>query len=326
MSLALLMRYGLTRHAATVAPPPGASTGVVSFGAAGSSAALSEQLGYEFTVGDRSLPLVALRYWAGHSSAASGTHDLRLWDRTNNVAIATVSVGGSEGEWTEGAASRELQSHGTYVVTARRDDAGSRTIERDHASIVMSDRISFVTSRFLNGTGFPSSTTGVDYRVLADIVFDEPSGVEPFRGIQSQLGFATNTFSQRLGWRFTVGGSDITVNRLRVLSPGTGAERVRIHRHSDGALIATADVAPVAGVWTEVAISSVTLNASTDYVVSSRRTDGSSRSVYQNPSTDATFTSGITKVSGNAGNLFGTTDNIPTSTSSNRWTFMDFGS
>jgi len=127
--------------------------------------------------------------------------------------------------------------------------------------------------------------------------------------------------SYRLGFRFTVGESDLTVNTLRVYRPGSGdlTENVRIHRQSDGSLIAEADVPSeeTAGYVTS-SITQVTLSSGADYVVSSR--GGSFRPFAVNP-TALSFYSGITLV----GYVYGTGDALPPSSTTTPVVSFDFG-
>jgi hypothetical protein len=136
-------------------------------------------------------------------------------------------------------------------------------------------------------------------------------------------GWLYSSSSHRLGFRFTVGESDLTVNTLRVYRPGSGSttENVRIHRQSDGSLIAEADV-PSEGTagYVTSSITQVTLSSGADYVVSSRRVGGASRPVARDP-TALSFYSGITLV----GYVYGTSDAMPTSSTASKYASFDFG-
>lgn len=129
----------------------------------------------------------------------------------------------------------------------------------------------------------------------------------------------TGSFDQRLGWSFTVGASNILVTKLRVIAVAGNNELVRIHRNSDGVLMASATIASASNVWVEGAVSSVTLLAGVSYTVSSRF-GGVARSLRRNNT--VTIASAVTKV----GDVFGTDDNRPTSSTGNTYQFCDFGS
>jgi hypothetical protein len=90
---------------------------------------------------------------------------------------------------------------------------------------------------------------------------------------------------ERLGYRFTVQSNNITCRSLGIYMPGSSiVERVRIHRVDTGASVATADITSAANAWADVSITPVTLLAGVQYVISSRRTTGESRSLYRYPS------------------------------------------
>lgn len=146
-------------------------------------------------------------------------------------------------------------------------------------------------------------------------------GGDPFWGVESQTVSTTASVGGRLGWRFTVGASDLTVNALRVYRTGTGwNESLIIHRVSDGVAVASG-IVPSGGsadVWTTVAVDEVVLAAGVSYTISAGLPGA--RSVYRNPS-GLTIFAGVTKTA----NVFGTGDTLPASTSSNVYTFVDFG-
>jgi hypothetical protein len=130
-------------------------------------------------------------------------------------------------------------------------------------------------------------------------------------------GFSTSSFSQRLGFVFTVGSSDLTCIGLGLFETTAASENVRIHRVSDGALIAEANIATTSN-WNDVSISPVTLVASTQYVISARA-GGADRIVPRNYS-GLVFTTAISGIA----YRFGTDDNQPTSSTANSYVFARF--
>lgn len=143
-----------------------------------------------------------------------------------------------------------------------------------------------------------------------------------FWGIESQTVSTAVNLVERLGWRFTVGGTDLTVNALRIYRAANAFnERLMIHRVSDGVVIADGTVLSGGDLdaWVSVAVTEATLAAATEYTISSRA-GSSARDVYRNP-TAVTIADVITKTA----NVFGSNDDLPTSTSANVYTFVDFG-
>ena len=91
----------------------------------------------------------------------------------------------------------------------------------------------------------------------------------------------------RFGMRFDVGATPLPVNKLRYYARVAGTYRVRIHRDSDDALMATADIVVASGevdTWREEDVTEATLAASTRYTVSARNTTPATVDVYRNPS------------------------------------------
>jgi hypothetical protein len=144
-------------------------------------------------------------------------------------------------------------------------------------------------------------------------------GGETFWAVTAS-GWNSAGFTQRLGFRFTVGASDLVVNTLRLYNGSNElTENVRIHRVSDGALIAGSDISGASGVYSTASITEVTLSSGVDYVVSGRA-GGTVRNINRNPSS-LSFYSGITLV----GYVYSTDDNLPSSSTSSDYVSFDFG-
>jgi len=138
----------------------------------------------------------------------------------------------------------------------------------------------------------------------------------------SFTGGTTVNLTDRLGYRFDVGGTALTCNQLSLYVPSgtTGTtQNLRVHRVSDGALMAEANIQGITDTWVTANVPEFVLAASTNYTIS-HRNFGTGRTVRRNP-TGQSFYSGITYNTG----VFGTTDNLPTSTSANDYLESRFG-
>lgn len=314
--------------AAAPPDPPGDTVGALAgFPASlGGSSNLSQQYGNTLLVGADNLTVRALRHYASTASEEALT-TLRLWRVSDEALLASVNVTGILNTWVQGSITPvELVSGQQYIVSARLASGANRDILRDPAWFVHDVRVSFVETVFVDADTFPGSSSSTDIPAIADIVYDIAAlpDESAFDGV-TWSGAGSAAIGNRLGWRFTVGASDVVANKLRVFVNHTTDELVLLHRHSDGRILAAAEITGVAGAWAEAAITPVLLEAGDDYVVSARRTTGATRNVYRNPSS-LTIDSRVTKVAGNAGNVVGTGQfDMPTGTSSNVYTFVDFG-
>ena len=167
-------------------------------------------------------------------------------------------------------------------------------------------------------TGSPSgSASGFDLTVTASFVAGTaltPSHVWATPGTSALIN------NDRVGYQFTVGGSAINCLSLGLYMPNSSVvERVMIHRVSTGATIASVDITSVADAWVDVSITSISLAAGVEYVISSRGVSGTTRDVYRNH-TGLTFNSVIGSIS----YKFGPDDTLPTSTPGNTYAFARF--
>lgn len=134
-------------------------------------------------------------------------------------------------------------------------------------------------------------------------------------------GFSQGSLTAQNGWRFTVGANDLEVCALRLHSlDNEGEHTLRLWRVSDEALLASVAMTPTGdnAAWGEAEITPVTLAGGSDYVVTQRRTDGATRTVYRNPSS-LTINSAITLVD----NRFVEADTYPTNTSGHDYQGVD---
>ena len=137
---------------------------------------------------------------------------------------------------------------------------------------------------------------------------------------------ATVNLTNRVGFQFTVtGGDNSTVNQLAFYHPigNNETENVRIHRTSDGVLMAEADFicasAATYDQWLTETISDVVLVNGVRYVIS-HRAGGAPRALYRNPYY-MTIYSRITSLS----HVFGSDDNQPTTASAQTYFAARFG-
>lgn len=145
----------------------------------------------------------------------------------------------------------------------------------------------------------------------------------PFFGMPTMGGGTNVSASARLGWVFTISGPDLICNTLRVqVQTGTsGTELVMLHRNSDGALIAQANIVTnMGGAWFTGTVSNFTLQSGVTYTVSSRR-GGTARLCRQ--TSTSTYYPALTGLT--TGCVTGVTDTIPTTVSAQTYRTADFG-
>lgn len=103
----------------------------------------------------------------------------------------------------------------------------------------------------------------------------------PIQYGETGWGVQSPSSTSEVGWRFTVGSSDLLATRLSLYQAGGATETVRLYRVSDQTLLASALIAS-AGSWAEAPITPVTLAAGEDYAVT-RYAGGASRAYDQTP-------------------------------------------
>jgi hypothetical protein len=238
-----------------------------------------------------------------------------------NVSIELVTVPGEGAningdEFTvsitlaAGAASVPVNVTG-FDLTVTASIEGGVVADNSSAGFDLTVTVAFVADISATASGF-------DLTVTASLAAGAATGEKPSHTFSSAG--STASFAERLGYRFTVGSSDITCQSLGVYMPGSSiVERVTIHRVDTGASITTADITSTANGWVDASVTPVVLSAGVQYVISSRRTTGASRSVYRNPS-GLTFDSAI----GTTSYWFGTSDSQPTSSTANAYVFARF--
>lgn len=142
-----------------------------------------------------------------------------------------------------------------------------------------------------------------------------PSASVEYTGFAS-ITQSTNQFTSdwRFGWEFTVGASALTLVGLRCYAGDAVAQRVMVHRVSDGVAVASLDITGVVQEWASgTLVTPVTLAASTNYYVSMRRVGSTSTPHYSNPTSYA-YETHITWVQSRFGYVDGG-DGMGTSTS-----------
>lgn len=85
------------------------------------------------------------------------------------------------------------------------------------------------------------------------------------------------------GWAFTVGGSALRVDRLRLRMPAAATELVALWRSSDSTKLAEVEISTsAADTWAEVELEApLELGIGAAYVVAHRHPSGSSRNIYR---------------------------------------------
>jgi|GEM_PF-5259835 len=140
----------------------------------------------------------------------------------------------------------------------------------------------------------------------------------PFTGIATVTNAGSNISAgtTRYGWKFTVGDAPLTVDKLRHYGNplATGSVwRVMIHRDSDGASLASADITAAADAWAEESVTPVELEANTAYIASARCISGTATFYGINSGTPGvTFSELLTRSAG-AWFVSGGVDTKPTS-------------
>jgi hypothetical protein len=131
----------------------------------------SAQLGWEFTA-NAAITVTHLRV----NLPSDSDEVVRLWRVSDEALLASESITSVTDTWVEVELSTpvELSAATNYVITTREASGGSRTLRNDTVSNVVVDPVaSFVTSRFVSGTGYPSSAT-TNFRGIPDLRY-EPS-------------------------------------------------------------------------------------------------------------------------------------------------------
>lgn len=149
----------------------------------------------------------------------------------------------------------------------------------------------------------PYPTSGTEYYALSNRILD---------------GSTANT-SNRVGYSFTVGGADLSVNSLRAIIAIANIEDVSLHRNSDNALLAQANLVLEANVAKHAIVPEIILEAGQSYTISARDTGNQSRTVREGDT--VTVHSGITI----DGYVSEATSGRPTASTATEYNFCDFG-
>ena len=277
MSIHLLTRYGLTRGAGDIPVAP--STGILSIAAFGNNSSTASQHGYRFTVGASPLEVSALRI----ITATEVPFDLRLFRVRGQQLITKVTVDGVIDEWAEGAITPIILNSGEdYIVTLRGGTTSrshKRVLDNDVGNIAFDPGITYVGWLSQSSDAYPTSTT-TSLLGVPDIAFTPTANTDPSDYLLLANPSLTGlTSGSQVGWEFTTAQA-LTVTALRCLLAAGAEETLRLWRISDETLLASATVTPeVNSDWTMAPLGApVGLAADTAYAVTTRRTDGSTRS------------------------------------------------
>ena len=130
------------------------------------------------------------------------------------------------------------------------------------------------------------------------------------------------SFNYRFGFRFTVGPSDLLVNRIGVWTSSLYLSDLRMHQDSNEALIMS-DTINVGGIfqWIDQMTTEFTLYSGVTYTFSERWSTGGTRGVHRN-ATGISFYSGLTAT---GTYLYGSDNNRPTTVAGSTYTYFRFG-
>lgn len=128
--------------------------------------------------------------------------------------------------------------------------------------------------------------------VINPYVFADGGGGEV--GIEEVGSFdGTGSNDAQLGWEFEP-SQDINVTSLRVYFEANSNETLRLWRVSDQALLASEDVAAVAGEWVEASLASpVSLTSGAKYLITTREQNAATRDWWYFEEATLTFNAAI---------------------------------
>lgn len=283
----------------------------------GAGVNLTQRLGYRFTVGGSSLTCNQLSQFSP-LGANNMTENVRVHRVSDGALMSEANISQVTDTWISANVPEFVLAASTqYVISHRRRGLG-RSVYRNPFNQSFYAGITYDTGIIGTTDDLPTTTSANDY-LQSRFGYAEPSGISPYTS-HTFSGGEENFINNRLGYRFTVGASAITLNRLYLwLDRDDRVERVMIHRWSDDVIMADAKVVSITDTWASTAIGDVTLAASTDYVISTRF-DNSVRGCVRNPST-LNFDPQITLVD----YRFSSDDNKPTSVTANAYVLTKFG-
>lgn len=147
-----------------------------------SSTSSGIQVGNEFTVGASDITVCALSF---RNSPAATEEELRLWRVSDQALLAqATTTPGDPTDWkTVSIAPVTLIAGESYVVTMRRANGSTRTTYRIAAADIAANAtfdpaVTFVRSRFVSGTGYPSSTLTYLYGTNFTFGLGSPEALE----------------------------------------------------------------------------------------------------------------------------------------------------
>ncbi len=117
-------------------------------------------LGYVFTVHANAISVTDLGMWDQGSNGFSSSHDIGIWDTSQNLLVSTTLGNGNSGTLLNGYRYASITplvlTAGTYVVggTINQDDYGQNATVQN----LDKEAVRYVTSalNFSNGLGFPT--------------------------------------------------------------------------------------------------------------------------------------------------------------------------
>lgn len=188
------------------APTPTAGGPAIHSASGWSSASLTQNLGWRFTVGANDITVTHLRLY----SFGSATETVTLYRQSDGAVLATAEVT-AEGGWGETEITPLVLSSGQDYVVSRYAAGASRAVARGSSAYVLDPGVTLVGSRSSESSAMPSSTTTTSYLSAAFRTAAPESGYRFYRlNIADNNGRSTVNIAE-VQVRSSVGGDDETV-------------------------------------------------------------------------------------------------------------------
>lgn len=229
----------------------------------------TNQLGWRFRA-NYEVNACSLRVWARNTDL----HTLRLWRASDQTLLAEVDAAPTTADWVDVPLPSPvtLAAGATYVVSVRCPT--NSAFRGDDEWFPTTLAVSYDTAVRDASDVYPA--TILTYIAAVDIVYADatPDPRPSWPGVTLVSASSTHSFNERIGYRAFTKANPLLVTHLRTFVRLAHTRRVIIHRVSDGAVIAQADILGIPNTWAEAAITPVTLEANTQYTFSSRYISG----------------------------------------------------
>lgn len=195
-----------------------------------SSASLTQNLGWRFTVGANNITITHLRLYA----SGSATETVTVYQQSDGTPVASASVTATGG-WGETEITPVVLSAATDYVVSRYAGGSSRSVNRDPSSYVLDPGVTFVGSRFSASTAMPTTSTSTPYVSVAFRTAAPETGYRFYRlNITDNNGRSTINIAEAQV-RATVGGGDQAVSGGAFASSTSGASFEAFRAFDDNA-------------------------------------------------------------------------------------------